>query len=285
MPKTISNMKSLLIGAFLMTGTFCSQAQMLSTPQPSPSQTIKQNFGVGSIELSYSRPGLKGRNVGTDLAPYGKVWRTGANSATTLQFSDDVTIGGVALKAGKYGLLSIPGASEWVIIITKDLNVNQPSLYKQENDLVRVKLPVLKLAEKVETFTINFTNFSNNSCDLLLMWDNSAVLLPIAASTDEKVMKQINDIFSKDSKPYYAAAQYYYENGKDLAKAKEWIDKATQDPANAKAFYMFLLKARIYQKSGDKAGAKASAEKTITLATDAKNEEYVKMAQDLLKAL
>ncbi|BAV06432.1 hypothetical protein FLA_2450 [Filimonas lacunae] len=268
-----------------MSGVLCASAQPLATPQPSPSQTIKQNFSVGSLELSYSRPGLKGRKLGTDLAPYGKVWRTGANGATIIQFSDDVTIGGVALKAGKYGVLSIPGATEWTLIITKDLNVNQPSLYKQENDVVRVKAPVTKLAEKVETFTMNFANFTSSSCDLQLMWENSAVALPIVANTDEKVMKQIDDIFSKDSKPYFAAASYYYDNGKDMAKAKEWVDKATQDPANAKAFYMFLLKARIYQKLGDKAGAKASAEKCIAGATEAKNEEYVKMAQDVIKSL
>lgn len=278
-------MKRFFLSALLITSVLLSQAQSIVTPQPSPTQTIKQNFGVGSVELTYSRPGLKGRKLGTDLAPYGKVWRTGANAATVIQFSDDVTIGGMVVKAGKYGVLSIPGASEWVLIISKDLNVNQPGLYKQENDVVRVKVPVTKLDYKVETFTMNFASFTSSSCELQLMWENSLVALPVTSNTDEKVMKQINDIFSKDSKPYYAAAQYYYENGKDLSKSKEWIDKATQDPANAKAFYMFLLKARIYQKTGDKAGAKASAEKTIVLATEAKNEEYVNMAQELIKAL
>jgi hypothetical protein len=278
-------MKRFLLTALLMAGIFSAQAQSLSMPQPSPTQTIKQNFSTGNIELAYSRPGLKGRKLGTDLVPYGKVWRTGANGATTLQFSEDVTIGGTLVKAGKYGLLSIPDAKEWTLIITKDLNVNQPSLYKQENDVVRVKAPVTKLKDAVETFTINFENFTGSSCNLVLSWENTAVTLPITTNTDEKVMKQIGDIFNRDGRPYFQAAQYYYDNDKDMAKAKEWVDKATADPANAKAFYMFLLKARIYKKLGDKAGAKASAEKTITLATEAKNDEYVKMAQDLIKTL
>lgn len=278
-------MKHFFLSAFLMTSILYSQAQSIVTPQASPSQTISQNFSVGRVELSYSRPGLKGRKLGTDLAPFGKVWRTGANAATTIQFTDDVSIGGTSVKAGKYGVLSIPGASEWILIISKDLNVNAPDLYKQVNDVVRVKAPVRNLGTKVETFTMNFANFTNNTCELQLMWENSVVVLPITINTDEKVMKQISDIFDKDSKPYYSAAQYYYDNGKDLAKAKEWIDKAISDPANAKAFNVFLLKARIHQKMGDKAGAKANAEKTIALATEAKNEDYIKMAQDLVKAL
>jgi hypothetical protein len=252
-------MKRFLLTDFLMACIFSAQAQSLSMPQPSPTQTIKQNFSTGNIELAYSRPGLKGRKLGTDLVPYGKVWRTGANGATTLQFSEDVTIGGTLVKAGKYGLLSIPDAKEWTLIITKDLNVNQPSLYKQENDVVRVKAPVTKLKDAVETFTMNFENFTGSSCNLVLSWENTAVTLPITTNTDEKVMKQIGDIFNRDGRPYFQAAQYYYDNDKDMAKAKEWVDKATADPANAKAFYMFLLKARIYKKLGDKAGAKASA--------------------------
>lgn len=278
-------MRSLLLSTLLVSGMACAQAQQLVTPQPSPTQTIKQAFSVGSVELSYSRPGLKGRKLGTELAPFGKVWRTGANGATTIQFSDDVTIGGTAVKAGKYGILSIPGASEWILIVTKDLNVNNPSLYKQENDIVRVTVPVKKLSEKVETFTMNFANFTGSSCELQLMWENSVVALPISANTDEKVMKQISETLSKDNRPYFAAAQYYYDNGKELSKAKEWVDIATADPANAKAYYMFLLKARIYAKLGDKAGAKAAAEKTVTLATEGKNDEYVKMGQDLIKSL
>jgi hypothetical protein len=278
-------MKRILLTAALIISALYTQAQAIVTPQASPTQTITQAFSVGTIEVSYSRPSLKGRKLGVDLAPYGKVWRTGANAATTIKFTDDVTIGGTLVKAGKYGVLSIPDANEWTLIITKDLNVNAPDLYKPANDVVRVKAPVTKLGNKVETFTINLANFTNSTCDLQLMWENSAVSLPISINTDALVMKQIGDIFGKDNKPYYAAAQYFYENGKDLNKAKEWIDLTTADPANAKAYYMFLLKARINQKLGNKAAAKQAAEKTITTATEAKNDEYVKMAQDLIKAL
>src|SRR5262249_18543592 len=98
-----------------------SQAQNLRTPAPSPSQTIKQGFALGSVELSYSRPGKKGRKVMGDLVPFGNVWRTGANNATTLTFSEEVIIGGQKIPAGKYGLLSIPDKAKWTLIITKQL--------------------------------------------------------------------------------------------------------------------------------------------------------------------
>ena len=279
-------MKRFLLAALLLTTVMFSQAQQINTAQPSPTQTIKQNFGLGSIELNYSRPGLKDRKIGSaDFVPYGKVWRTGANAATTLQFTDDVTIGGTTVKAGKYGLLSIPDANEWTLIISKDININAPELYKQENDVVRVKATVKKLSDKVETFTINFANLTSNSCDLQLAFDNSLAVLPITTNTDEKVMKQIDNILVKDTRPYYAAALYYFDNGKDISKAKEWIDKASADPANAKSLNVFWLKARIYQKAGDKAGAKKSAEKLLEIATAAKNEDYIKRAQELIKAL
>ena len=115
-------MKKILLGLATMAMISFSQAQGLKTPSASTSQTVKQEFGLGSIELSYSRPNTKGRTIFGDLVPYGAVWRTGANNATTLAFSEEVIIGGKKIPAGKYGLLSIPGAAEWTLIITKQLD-------------------------------------------------------------------------------------------------------------------------------------------------------------------
>src|SRR5438128_1723787 len=109
--------------AFLLAATILHSAAFsqneLKVPAPSPSATLKQNFGLSFVEVSYSRPGVKGRKIFGDLVPYDKVWRTGANSATTITFGDDVSIGGKKIPAGKYGLLTIPGQQEWTIIISK----------------------------------------------------------------------------------------------------------------------------------------------------------------------
>src|ERR1700754_3431749 len=138
-------MKQLLLllsiaGYFLQPVT----AQSIRTPSPSTPQFVKQDFGLSAIELSYSRPGVKGRKVFGDLVPFGKVWRTGANSATTLNFGDDVTIAGTKIPAGTYGLLSIPDKDKWVLIISKQTDVTSPANYKQDQDVVRVSAEALK---------------------------------------------------------------------------------------------------------------------------------------------
>jgi lipopolysaccharide biosynthesis regulator YciM len=115
------------------------------------------------------------------------------------------------------------------------------------------------------------------------MWENTVVSLPIATEVDSKVMQQIANAMDKENAPFYAAASYYFENGKDLNQAKEWIDKAIA--TNPNAFWMTLLKARIHAKMGDKAGATAMCDKTVELATAAKNDDYIKMANDLKKSL
>jgi hypothetical protein len=276
-------MKQLFLAAAFLTSAAAMNAQQLTTPQPSPTQVVKQNFGVGSIELNYSRPAKKGRKVMGDLVPFGKVWRTGANAATTLTFSDDVTIGGKEIKAGKYGLLTIPDAGKWTIVISKDVNVNQPSAYKQENDVARVEAPVVTLPFLVENFTIGFADLTGSSCNIQLMWENTLVQFAVTTNSDAKVMGQIDNAMNKDNKPYFNAASYYYDNGKDLNQALTWVNKALE--TNKEAFWMHLLKARIHKKLGDKAAAKAAAQACKEFAEKAKNDDYVKMATELMAGL
>ncbi len=255
----------------------------LKTPAPSPTQTVKQDFGLGSIELSYSRPVMKGRKIFGDLVPFGNVWRTGANSATLVTFSDEVTIGGKKVPAGKYGLLSIPNKDSWTLIISKQLDVTSPAAYKAENDVVRVDVNTMKLAEKTESFTIQFANVKPTSCELHIMWENTAVSLPISTDVDKKVMAQIDQLMNKDTRPYFNAAMYYMDNGKDLNQALSWFDKAVE--MNASAFWIHHQRANCLAKLGKKAEAKAAAEKSKELAAAAKNDDYVKLNEKLLAEL
>lgn len=269
----------LTICCFLNLVTF----SQLKFPQPSPTQTIKQNFGLSNIELSYSRPSIKGRKIFGDLVPFGNVWRTGANQATTLTFADEVSIGDKKIPAGKYGLLTIPGKDSWTIVITQQLNVTSPDAYKKDSDMVRVTAKPITLADKIENFTMQFANVKSASCELNIMWDNTAVALPIATDVDTKVMAQINQGMSSEKPPYFEAASYYFDNGRDLVKAKEWAQKAVE--ADPKAFYIVHLLAKIQAKSGDKAGAIATAKKSIELAKEAKNPDYVALNEKLIASL
>lgn len=267
-------------------GYLSSAAQSITTPSPSTPQFVKQDFGLSSIELSYSRPNVKGRKIFGDLVPYGKVWRTGANQATTLNFGDDVTIGGVKIPAGKYGLLTIPAAGTWTIIITHQLDVTSPAAYKPDQDVVRVTAEAHQLPFSLETFTMIFANVSSNACELQLLWDNIIVSLDIKTDVDTKIMAQIDNTLNKDSRPYYTAAFYYLENGKDLNKALEWFDKAlAQNPAPERSFFIVYQKARCQAKMGKKQDAIATAKKGIEYARQAKNDDYVALNEKLIASL
>ena len=272
---------NVLLAASLISSTAYSQT--VRTPAPSTTTSVKQGFGLSNIDLYYSRPSVKGRTIFGDLVPYGKVWRTGANDATTLTFGEDVTIDGKTVKAGKYGFLTIPEQSQWTLILTKQTDVTSPAAYKQDQDVIRVTTQVNTLPFSVENFTMMFGNITNNTCELWVMWDKTMVSLPISVDVDSKVMAQINDAMNKDNRPYYASAMYYMNNNKDLNKALEWFNKAAdQDP---KAFWVLHQKANCLAKLGKKADAITTAEKSIVIAKEAKNDDYVKLNEDLIKKL
>jgi hypothetical protein len=275
-------MKKYFVGTIAICFFFISHAQ-LKTPAPSPPQTIKQDFGLASIELSYSRPGVKGRKIFGDLVPFGKVWRTGANSATTLTFGDDVTIGGTKIPAGKYGLLTIPDKASWTIIITKQTDVTNPAAYKQESDVVRLSANVMPLQESTESFTMQFVNVKSTSCELKMVWDKSAVSFPIATEIDSKIMASIQESMKSAKPEYFQAAMYYMDNGKDLNQALDWFTKGAD--AEPDAYWIQHQRANCLAKLGRKEEAKKAAEKSKALASTAKNDDYVKLNEKLLAQL
>ena len=275
-------MKKLIFSVIVACVLFTAEAQ-LKTPAPSPTQNVKQDFGLASIELSYSRPAVKGRKIFGDLVPYGQVWRTGANQATTITFGDEVTIGGVKLPAGKYGILTIPDKKSWTIIISKQTDITSPQGYKKDMDAVRVTANVSSTKSTVESFTMQFANVKPTTCDLQIMWDKSAVVLPIATDIDSKIMANIEKEMKGDKPPYFEAAMYYMNNGKDLNQALSWFNKAVE--AQPDAFWVQHQWANCLAKLGQKNEAKAAALKSKELAMAAKNDDYVKLNDKLLKEL
>lgn len=254
-----------------------SYAQSLKTPQLSSTQVITQDLGLGKIILSYSRPNLRGRKIFGALEPYGLVWRTGANAATIIQFSDDVTIEGNKVPAGEYGLFSIPGKDEWTIILNKTAHQWGAYTYKQSDDLLRFKVKTIVHADLLETLTMQFNNVDQTKCELELRWENISFAFHISTDVDSKVMASIDEIMNHDKKPYFEAAMYYYENNKDLNKALEWISTAEKMEPTA-PFYK-VWKARIQLKLGDKAAARLTAEQGVRLAKEQKDDEYLRLNQ------
>ena len=270
----------LLFSLFVSMG---AMAQGIKTPAPSPTQTIKQDFALSSIEINYSRPLAKGRKVFGDLVPFGKMWRTGANGATKVTFGEDVKVGGVAVKAGSYALYSIPNADEWEIILNKGVNNGGLSGYKTEEDVARFKVKTVALPFGIESFTMMIGDVLSASANIQILWEKTAVSIPVEADIDSKIMKSIDAAMNVDSRPYFAAAGYYYDNGKDLPKALEWVNKAID--AQPSAYWMVHLKAKIQAKMGDKVAAKATALKGIELAKAGGNPDYVALNEKLIATL
>ena len=261
----------------------------IKMPAPSTTQSISQDFGMGKIELTYSRPNIKGRSLlkeNSDLAPLNKLWRLGANAATRIKFTDIVTMGGKVLDTGSYVLYAIPGKDYWEIIVNKGLNNWGTDGYKEAEDVVRFKLKSEKIATAVETFSLQFEAIQPETCELLITWGNTTVRVPISTNVKPRLRAQIEKELSADKvNPaiYQTAANFYFEWDKDLSKALANAKKATEATPNG--FWLFLLRAKIEKENGDKIAAKTSAEKCIALATTAKNEDYVKQATDLIKKL
>ncbi|HSU28479.1 MAG TPA: DUF2911 domain-containing protein [Chitinophagaceae bacterium] len=275
-------MRKILFAAAAILFVSSADAQ-LKTPAPSPTQTIKQDFGLSSIELTYSRPGMKNRKVFGDLVPWGKLWRTGANAATRIKFADDVTLGTQTVKAGDYVLYTIPSEKEWEIIINKGITNWGIDGYKPEEDVAHLTVSTSKTEMSIETFTMQFVNVTPNTCELRVQWENTAVNIPIATDVESKVMAQIDQQMNKDNRPYFNAAMYYMETGKDLNQALAWFDKAVEQ--NPTAFWMHHQRANCLAKLGKKDEAKLAAQKSKDLATKENNQDYVKLNEKLLAEL
>lgn len=271
---------ALAFSAFLLAATLTAQIKM---PAPSPLQTITQDFALGTIEVRYSRPSAKGRKVFGDLVPMNKLWRTGANSATVIRFTDVVEIDGKKIDTGSYALYTIPGVESWDIIINKGYKNSGIVGYKESDDVLRFKVVKQKINNKLESFTMQFADVKPESCELHIMWEKTAVAIPIKAVIKDRIRTQLEAALLTEKKPWFQAAQYYYDYEKNMPKTIEYASKAVAE--NPKAFWIWLLKARAEKDAGNKAAAKASATKSLELSKEAKNDDYIKMNEELLKGL
>ncbi|MET3502007.1 hypothetical protein ABIC45_003631 [Mucilaginibacter rubeus] len=251
------------------------------TPQPSSTQSVVQDFGLGKISLVYSRPDVRGRKIFGGMEPYGKVWRTGANSATVIKFTDEVSMEGNKIPAGEYGLFSIPGENEWTIILSKQPKQWGAYNYKEADDFLRFKVKTEHLKALTETMTLAFSNVAATTCDLQMMWEHSGFTIHMTTDIDAKVMARIDSAMNTDKKPYYEALIYYYNNNKDMDKALAWATELEKDK-NFPPFVPKLWKARILLKKGDKAAAIATAQEGAKMAADMKTDEYVRLNNELI---
>lgn len=275
----MTTLRSTLVAALMFSGSLLN-AQALKVPAASPTQSWKQAFGLGEISVEYSRPLARNRVIFGELVPFDQVWRTGANSATKITFADDVTIEGKALKAGTYALYTVPGKAGWDVIIYKDLTMGgNVSKYNSADEILRVTVKPEALNRPVQSFTINMDQVDAADAVLVMSWDKTLVPVRIHTDIDSRIVKNIETVMATDGRPYFQAANYYYEHDKDMKQALAWSDKAIE--AN-KAFYTVHLKAKIQMKMKDYKGAIATAQESLRLAQEAKNDDYVRLNEKLI---
>ncbi len=194
--------------------------------------------------------------------------------------------GGTDVPKGSYLLLTIPGATEWTVILYKDVAMGgNTSDYDKSKDAARAIVKSEKLTEKVETFTIEISDLSENSktANLQIAWENTSVKVPITVEFDSKVMKSIEASTKINPGNLYQAATYYYDNGKDMNQALIWVNEAVK--ANPGAYWILLQKAKIQKAVGDKKGAMETSMASKAAAEKEKNMDYVKLNDDLMKTL
>ena len=257
----------------------------ISTPQPSPLGKISQRVGLTDIDIAYSRPGVKGRTIFGELVSFGKIWRTGANSNTKITFSSDVMMDGQTLKAGSYGLYSIPNKDTWEIIFYSEADKNGvPRDWDDTKIAAKTSVKVGSMPMNIETFTIAFNDVTSTSTIIGLLWEKTYVGIKIEVPTDQMVSATIDAVMAASPKAgdYYNAAIYYSQQDKDIKKANEWMEKA-MSMLEKPGFWQLRQQSLIYAKIGETDKAIATAKKSLEGAKAAKNEAYIKMNTESLK--
>lgn len=269
------NLKSLFICTLISISGFAQ----INTPAASPSTTISQGIGLTKITIDYSRPSVKGRKIFGDLVPFGKVWRTGANKITSIKFDDEVIINGTAVKAGSYGLYTIPTATEWTIILNTDDKQWGSYGYDEKKDVYRFKVKPAKSKYFVEQMEIEIEGINPTTADIVIKWENTEAKFRVEQQVDAKIMAEIEEKTSKSDvtiDTYFAAADYYFQKGIHLDKALVWANKVIEQN---KEYWAYQLVARVAAKQGNCAVALTNAEKSMELAKKAGDDAYIKLNQ------
>ena len=269
---------------FLLFVSFYGFSQ-LKTPSASTASEIEQVVGLTEIEVDYNRPSKRGRVIFGNLVPFGKIWRTGANSGTEISFSTDVSINGENINEGTYSIFSIPNEDSWQIIFYSDTDLwSVPRNWEESKIIFQSNFKSNTNNKVVETFSISFEDITNNNVNLVFSWDDTNVIVPIDVPTKSLVEDQIKSIMGDDPKSsdYYSAAVYYLQENINLDIALKWMNKALE-MIETPRFFQLRQQSLILAANGQYKNAIKVAEKSLELSIQANNGDYVKMNNDSIK--
>lgn len=265
--------KIITLSMFIICFVFSSQvnAQVfeyaVKLPAASPKAKIYQQVGVTDMTISYHRPLVKGRTVFGKLIPFGRVWRTGADENTIIKFSTDVTIDGKTVKAGAYGLHTIPNKDSWTVILNKETKAWGSYFYKKEMDVLRFNVTP-KTSTHQEAMSFNFSQVSANKATVSLNWATTSISFDVDVNTvdlvNEDIKSQLNSLPWYGWTGLYNAALYNFNNNAHLDDAIKWLDRSI---GNNKNFRNLTLKANILEKQGNKVEADKLNAEAVKLGT------------------
>jgi hypothetical protein len=276
-------MKKILLSAVILILLVPSAFAQLKLPRASQKASVTQTVGLTDVTITYSRPGVKGRTIWGDLVPYDKVWRTGANEATSIAFSRDVTINGKALPAGTYSLHTQPGKTSWAIIFNKKAEQWGSYSYDATQDALRVEVAPTA-GPNVEWMTFSFPDVGNDTAQVELAWEKLRVVFTIGTDTTTQALADIRKTLAGEVKEWnvpYGAASFAFSNNLDnKAEATKWID---QSISLKEVFLNLRLKAQMLAKDGNLKDALVFAEKAVVAgkADDFPAEEIAKLERQI----
>jgi Protein of unknown function (DUF2911) len=250
-------------------------AQQLDLPRPSPNASVSQTVGVTEITIKYSRPGVKDRQIWGKVVPYGEVWRTGANENTTIKFSTAVKVDGHELKAGTYGLQTLPTAGEWTVIFSKDANEWGAFSYKEADDALRIQVKP-QPAEFRERMAFDFDDVTDTSAKVVVHWEKLKVPFTVEVDTPSLVAAKAKEAVRWQTA--YSAANYCIQGNTCLDDASRWLDASIALDAN---FTNLRAKAMLLAKQNDTKGAAMYAERALAAAKTAQPAPNPQQVKDL----
>ena len=254
----------------------------LNLPRPSPKASVMQRIGLTDMTITYSRPAVKGRQIWGALVPYDKVWRTGANEATTIAFSNDVMINGQKLPAGTYSLHTIPVQNgDWTLAFNTVADQWGSFSYDQAKDALRVKATPMKNAFH-EWMTFEVPDVSTDSAKVVLAWENLAVPFTVTTNTTQAALTNIRAAIAAakpgDWQTPMRGAQFALNANTALDEGAKWLDQSIKTNENVNNLY---LKAQWQAKMGDKAGALKTAQAAIAKAGPKDAEEVAEIQKSM----
>ena len=247
----------------------------LTRPMASPLSKVEQRVGLTDITLNYSRPSVNDRIIFGNVVPFGELWRTGANENTKITSTDLLLFGKDTLMPGTYAIFTKPSVSSWVIYFyTETTNWGTPEIWDESKIALTLNVTPLQTQDFTETFTINFDDISTHSGNIVLLWEKTKVSIPFLVPTAEKMNANIDKLMAGPSAgDYYAAAEFYFKENKELNKALSWASQAVE--LRPDAYWIIRLKSQIQAANGDYKGAIETAKKSLELAEKEGNQAYI----------